>query len=60
MLAGTIRVNCENCLRDSSKPIHRPSVYFIDLVLPMNFKNRTSAQASLAAAALLKFARKTI
>ena len=47
-------------LRDSSKPIHRPSVYFIDLALPMIFENHASAHASMADDALSKIARKAI
>ena len=49
--------SCSVC---GANPTHRPSVYFVELALPMNFKNRTSAHASIAAAALLKFARKAI
>ena len=47
-------------LRDSSKPIHRPAVYFIDLALPMIFENHASAHASMADDVLSKIARKAI
>ena len=40
--------------------IHRPAVYFIELVLPINFKTNAFAQASLANDCFMKFARKTI
>ena len=41
-------------LRDSPKPIHRPSVYFIDLALSMIFENHASAHASMADDAFTK------
>ena len=43
-----------------AKPIHRPSVYFIDLAPSIVFKNRVPAQASLAVIVFVKTAHETI
>ena len=56
----TGRTKFEWSLRDSSNPIHRPTVYFIELALPINFKTNAFAQASLANERFVKFARKAI
>ena len=47
-------------LRDSPKPIHRPSAYFIDLALSMIFENHASAHASMADDVLSKIAHEAI